>query len=349
MRDSHRKIIEAILEKAKEVSGGLDLLGIYGSAATGDMHEKSDLDVLLVPTVPEDWIRFSHTFVLDDEQVGYDIYCTNWNMLEEDAECRHANLGKLMDSEILFARDDAVRERLEDLRSKAEEILASEERFTRAEESLQSSYMPYAAAMTADTMADKRAYSAYVISLCLDAVMLYNGKYFRKGTKRTFEELQGLVLPDSFEDCVMCVVNAEDAADADRAITDLMRTVMRFFKREEKKDPPTAEDLRGTYEEMVSNWRNKMTEAAENSDVYSSFMNMAFLQFMLAGIAEDCDIPEYEVMERYSPKDLKANAEIFDGILDRYLEEYRKAGTEPKRYPDADAFVSAYLGTDRTL
>ena len=89
-----------------------------------------------------------------------------------------------------------------------------------------------------------------------------------------------------------------------------------------------------------------MTEAAENGDVYSSFMNMAFLQFMLAGISEDCNIPEYGVMESYSPIDLKANADLFDGILERYLEEYRKAGIKPKQYPDADAFVMAYLDTE---
>ena len=343
MRNSHRKIIEAVLEKAKTVPGGLDLLGIYGSAATGDMHEKSDLDLLIVPTVPEDWSKLTHTFILDDEQVGYDIYCTNWDMLEEDAECRHANLGKLMDSEILYERDDSVRERLENLRRRAKDVLASEDRFSRAEEALKRSYMPYTAAMTADNMADKRAYSAYVISLCLDAVMIYNGKYFRKGTKRTFDELQGLVLPVSFEDCIKGVINAEDVTDADGTLTNLLRTVRRFFLREEKKDPPAAEDLKGTYEEMISNWRNKMTEAAENGDVYSSFMNMAFLQFMLAGISEDCDIPKYRVMERFSPKDLKANADIFDGILDRYLEEYKKAGTEPNRYPNVDAFIRAYL------
>ena len=86
-----------------------------------------------------------------------------------------------------------------------------------------------------------------------------------------------------------------------------------------------------------------MIEAAENGDAYSSYMNMAFLQFMLAGISEGCDIPEYGVMERFSPKDLKANADIFGGILDRYLEEYRKAGTEPNRYPNVDAFIRAYL------
>jgi hypothetical protein len=51
-------------------------------------------------------------------------------------------------------------------------------------------------------------------------------------------------------------------------------------------------------------------------------------------------------MENYSPTDLKNNAEIFDEVLDRFLQEYRKAGIEPARYPDADAFVTNYLETE---
>ena len=34
------------------------------------------------------------------------------------------------------------------------------------------------------------------------------------------------------------------------------------------------------YEEMYSNWKNKMTKAAGRNDVYSSFMNLLSLQYI---------------------------------------------------------------------
>ena len=347
MKGSHEKIISAVLEKAQQrCPGCLDILGVYGSAATGDLHEGSDLDLLIVLNSEEKWPLLSQAFILDDEQVGYDIYCTTWEMLSEDAECGHAQLGKLMDSELVFVRDETAGQRLEELRKRAAAILGSDERFGKAGEALQRSFTPYAAAMTADTMAVKRTASAYVISVLLDAVMLFNGRYFRKGTKRNFEELEGLALPDHFEEDILSTVKASDMEELDRALTRLLRGAMRFLNREEARLAPTAERLRGTYEEMYSNWRNKMTEAAARSDVYSSFMNMAFLQYMLEQIAAQTDIPDYAVMEDFSPDDLRANAEIFDGVLERYLQQYRKAGTEPVRYPDADSFVIAYLGRD---
>ncbi|MBR4798157.1 MAG: nucleotidyltransferase domain-containing protein [Oscillospiraceae bacterium] len=345
LKESHRKIAEAVLEKAKSrCRGGIDLLGVYGSASTGDLHGRSDLDLLIVLADENEWPAVSEAFILDDEQVGYDIYCTTWRMLEEDAECSGANISKLMDSELLFAGSGEAAARLEALRNRAREILESDERFGKAQEALQRGFTPYALAMTADTMAKKRAYAAYVISQCMDAVMLFNGRWFRKGVKRTFEELEGLILPVSFEENIRSVIRAENGKETDDALTALLGSVMDMLRREEKRPRPSAEQLRGTYEEMYSNWRGKMREAADRGDEYVSFMSMAFMNYMLDGIAENCEIPEYDLMEDFSALDLGKNADILDEVMEKYLQEYGKAGIEPKHYSDADAFLKEYLG-----
>ena len=59
-----------------------------------------------------------------------------------------------------------------------------------------------------------------------------------------------------------------------------------YLQVPKKKECPSAENLRGTYEEMYSNWKNKMAEAAGRDDVYSSFMNLLSLQWMFYEIAE---------------------------------------------------------------
>lgn len=345
LRASHEKMIEAVLEKARRCCpDGLDLLGVYGSAATGDMHEKSDLDLLIVPSGEEAGRQLARTFILDDEQVGYDLYCTSWEAMENDAECIHSQLGKLMDSVIVFEKNGSVRDRLDALRSKASRILASDKRFRKAREASERMRLPYADALLTGTMAEKRAYAAYVISLGLDAVMLHNGRYFRRGAKRTFEELEGLSLPEGFRAAVNVIIHAGDGETFDAALTRFVRSVLSFTRTEEDRPDPDRERLRGTYEEMVSNWRNKMTEAAENQDEFSSFMNMASLQFMLAGIAGDANIPEYHVMKDFRAEDLRGNAKAFDGILEEYLLEYEKAGMKPLIYRNVDEFVRDYLG-----
>ena len=105
--------------------------------------------------------------------------------------------------------------------------------------------------------------------------MLYNGQYFRKGTKRALDELRQLKLP-------------------------------------------SAKNLFGTYEEMYSNWKNKMVEAADRGDVYSSFMNLLSLQNMFHEIAEGIAVDDLEIMDKFDSKNLEGNAEVFDKALSNY-------------------------------
>ena len=51
-----------------------------------------------------------------------------------------------------------------------------------------------------------------------------------------------------------------------------------MIHEKEKKEP--SESLTGTYEEIYSNWRNKVEEAAEQNNVFASFMNTCNLQYI---------------------------------------------------------------------
>ena len=84
-----------------------------------------------------------------------------------------------------------------------------------------------------------------------------------------------------------------------------------YLQVPKKKESSSAENLRGTYEEMYSNWKNKMAEAAGRDDVYSSFMNLLSLQYMFHGIAE-------------------------------YLAEYEKVGICPKHFENMTEFAEDY-------
>ena len=81
MKQVNHKIMNAVIEKAeKGCPDSLAFIGIYGSAATGDEYEKSDLDLLILIQDDAGW-QLGTGFILDDSKVGYDIYCTNWDGL----------------------------------------------------------------------------------------------------------------------------------------------------------------------------------------------------------------------------------------------------------------------------
>ena len=194
MDTRHQKIIDAIIQKAnRECPKSLALIGVYGSVLTGDIHPKSDLDLMIL--INDDKGKcLADTFILEDQQIGYDLYCTTWQMLEGDAECAHPYLSKLLDCSLVYVSDEKSLKRLEGLRSIAQGNLGSCIRYSKVKSALALAKTAYADCLLADSLSDVRIYAGEVIYQLLNCIMLYHGRYFRMGVKRTFEEIDQLDL-----------------------------------------------------------------------------------------------------------------------------------------------------------
>ena len=348
MNAVHQKIIDAVIQKAEKVCpDSLALIGLYGSAATGDTHEKSDLDLLILINDEHGW-QLADGLILNDTGIGYDLYCTSWEMLEDDAACNHAHLSKLFDAPLIYIKDPDAAERLQKLRKNAADLLASDARYAKAQAAFENAKKMYADCFLTDTISQIRLHAGAVIHFLLDAVMLHHGRYFQKGVKRTFEELGALSLSFDMETQIMAVIRAETADAIRSKLTKLMRSVQTALSVPNQKAAPTQSNLAGTYEEMVSNWQNKMKEAVKRDDLFSSFMNMVSFQFMLRELAQNIDINEQDIMEHFDPDHLERNAAAFDAALNRYLKEYQKAGLQPKCFANADAFMEVYLNATQS-
>ena len=343
MDNTNQKIINAIIEKASKVCpGALALIGIYGSVATGDTYEKSDLDLLILIQNDEGW-RIGSGFILEDKGVGYDLYCTNWEGLQYDAECHHAHISKLMDSHIVYVNDPEAYEKLLQLRNQAKHFLASEARFERVNALIEKAKTAYANAHLYDELGQVRLEAFGVMHYLMDAVMLFHGRYFQKGVKRTFEELAALPLDSIFAETIQNIVISKDIFE----LRKLLKTLLLYTINHTQHQKPKAEvsdALAGTYEEMYSNWRNKVEEAAKNGDTFASFANMCNFHFMMKEIAEEVDIGRFDIMGDYNPNSLADNFKAFDRYLQEYEQIYARAGISVKRFADVDAFVASYLG-----
>lgn len=352
LEERNRKIIDAVIAKAERVCpGALAMVGIYGSFMTGDIHEKSDLDLLILIN-DESGFQLSTGFIQDDLGVGHDVYCTTWERLENDAKFEHPHLSKLMDSEIVWCPDSADRERLDSLRQSVRDCMAeplSAEDFGRAAHLLAEAEQCYAKSMYADTLANVRQQTEGVLFYLTDALMLLNKRYYRRGIRRLYDELILLdKRPAQICGLMDAVVSADTAVGVKSALTSLLRETEAVFnavKKEisPKKESPSADNLAGTYEEMFSNWRNKMFLAAETGNRMMAFTTLGSLQAMLDDIAGGVEISHYDAMNGYAPDDLWKTAEFFDRTIDAYLAEYRKIGLDAKRYADIDEFVRDYL------
>lgn len=169
-----------------------------------------------------------------------------------------------------------------------------------------------------------------------------DGNYFKRGVKRTFEELSKLPVEEEFSINIRKISASKDISELRILLKSLLLYVENHIRQEKQKEDP-SEKLSGTYEEMYSNWRNKVEEAADNHDVFSSFMNMCNLHYMFSDILSEVNIGTYNIMEKYNPDCLEDNIRIYDKYLEKYEEVYKKAGITVKRFSDVDEFVADYL------
>ena len=344
MNHVNQKIINAVIEKAEKVCpDSLALIGIYGSVATGEAYEKSDLDLLILIQNDEGW-QLGTGFILDDSKVGYDIYCTNWEGLRFDAECHHAQISKLMDSEIVYVKNPEAYEELCRLREQTRRFLASEDRFQRVNELMDKAKVAYANAFLHEELGQVRVDVFGVMHYLMEAMMLFHGRYFKRGTKRILEELAALPIEASFLDGLKSVAASKDVSELRMLSKDLLMYAAGYLRQEKKKAEPSG-SLAGTYEEMYSNWRNKVAEAAETNHVFASFMNMCSLHHMLAGIASEVAIEYDNIMEAYNPDCLADNVRLFDNTLRKYEGVYQTAGIEVRRFPAVEAFAADYCSS----
>lgn len=338
----NQKIINAIIEKAESLyPDSLALIGIYGSVATGDTYEKSDLDLLIL-IEDDDGYKLATGFILEDNNVGYDIYCTKLDDLRHDAECHHAHLSKLMDSKIVYVKNQYAYNELCRLRDKVVLFLKSEERFFRVKELLDKAKISYADACLHDELGQVRMDAFHVIDCILNAVMIYHGKYFRLGVKRTFDEIANLPVSGEFSDNIRKIAASKDVSEIRDLLKELLLYAERYMHQEKPKEEP-SEALTGTYEELYSNWRNKVEQAANNNYVFSSFVNMCSFNGMLSDISSEFDIGAYNIMDEYNPEKLTDNVLIYDRYLEEYEKVCNKAEIKIKRFSDVDAFVADYL------
>lgn len=332
METRNQKIIDAIIEKAdRDCPGSLALIGIYGSFCTGDIHEKSDLDLMILIN-DEKGYCMSHCFLLEDDYVAHDLYCTTWEALEYDAAFPHPHISKLMDSKIVYCANEAYQQRLETLRTRVSTAHTAE----AAKKLLENAEKCFAKAMVASELAKVRYHAVDMILNCLDAIALLNGRYYHLGGRRVFEEIGSMEhKPDNLQALVENIAKAETADAVKTALLPLLQAVEAIF--EEPLSVP-EEIYPGTCEEMLSNWRNKMYLAAETEDVWLSLSSMASLDAMLKELGF-----HWNVLEKFQPLDLAASAKTYDDVIATYRKEYEKAGVPFQSYPDADAFVKAYL------
>lgn len=352
LKDRNDRIIAAIIKKAGMVCpDSIALIGIAGSFHSGDVHERSDLDLCIVINDEDGW-KIASCFILD--QVGHDIYCTRWNKLEAMAQYRDPYVTKLLELDIVYCADNAYLERYMALRKKVQDRLNSPfsiEDAKNVQGHLENAMKEYASVMLSDSAAECKYASAKMLVFIEYVMYLANKLYIKRGIRRIPEEIRAMkLLPENFLQNHRELINACTVQEIKSCSTRLMNMsnvfASKLISRTKGKSEITPEGIEGSYEEIVSNWCGKMHFAAQNGDVYLALMSAASCQGFYDEMAAEYDVERINLFEGLHVEDLHQAVKRFEAAMEVYLNLYKRTGMPVHFYPNIETFENMYLSSD---
>jgi len=345
----NERIVKAVIEKSKRVCpDSVALIGIYGSFSSGDIHDKSDLDLFTVINDSKGY-GISSCFILGD--VAHDIYCTTWQQVEDMAKCSTPYISRLMDLKIVYFLDDRYLQRFMELREEASERLNSplNERdlsnilthFEQAQKSL-------ADLVISEEYCVAKYESAELINSIEMIMYLINKSYVSLGSRHITEEIEKMrELPIGFLDHYRLLIEADTLSSIKKNATSLMRCTKEKIEeikhRLKNKKRLDSQALIGTYEEIYSDWRNKMKLAAKTNNKYISFMTAASCQRFYDEMREEYEGASIDLMKHFDINDLQRSARVFDEAMEEYRSLYDENNIEVKEYKTIEEFEEDYL------
>lgn len=346
------RIVDIVSEKiAEECPNSIDLFAVGGSFASGDFYKKSDLDLVLISNNNEAKC-LDKCFILKD--VGFDIYTHDFKSFEEMALYPNPFVTKLIDLKMIKTSEYGS-EHYKELQEQLAESMNNDEQI---EKNIAKHYQSMARALEtmqgSDDMGTLYRGLAGVLKYAEYIVYMRNKAYVKGGVKKIPSELASMEnLPEGFIDIHEKILNVSNVKELIEKSTELAKTIQDFLGYEvqvepiaEKAQPQKKEigpeNLVGTYEEIYSNWYNKMIHANETGNQYLSFMTMASCQEFYDEMADEFEISRVELIGKYNPNDLSENTRSFELAMAEWRKNYDKFGIKVNYFDNLDEFEKAY-------
>ena len=108
-----------------------------------------------------------------------------------------------------------------------------------------------------------------------------------------------------------------------------------------EKNKISKEDLIGSYEELYSNYYNKLLYASTTNNRFLSFRTMIDAQAFFDDFTNQFDISKFHLIEKYNPNNLKLNVKEFEKLLNNWLKMYNAFGIEVEEYNSINELYSS--------
>ncbi|MCK8058423.1 MULTISPECIES: hypothetical protein [unclassified Fusibacter] len=345
----NQKLIDAVLKKIEVACpGSVDLIGVAGSFAIGDIHEKSYLDLLIVIN-DEKAHELSSCFIVED--VGFDFYCSRWDRLESMLAYEDPFCTKLLQLDIVYQKDDVCLERYTSLRETMKKRLDatfSVEDAARVNEQVGEAKRTFADVMLSASYEAAKYKSAMMVDCVNYALYMLNKRFVKGGIRRMLEEIRSFTSrPEHYLDLVNSLAEASTLEAIQLSSQRLMKHSLDYIAAQcesvLREKTLKQSHIKGMYEEIYSNWLNKMRLAAREGDLYLSWMTAASCQDWYTDVNGRLPIQRIEIMVDFDPTDLHATLAAFEEGMAKVKANYDQLGMPIVHYSSLEDFEKGYL------
>ena len=355
LKEKNNRILSKILDKIKkEYPDKVDIVAIGGSFCSGLYHEKSDFDTVIIANDKVD--KLSRCFIMDE--IGQDIYYTFWDRFEHMAKYEDMFSTKLKELEIVYYRNEEVLKKYMQLQKQLDMNMSDEEKNkTTIDKYLDSIISKKNTINKTNNLNELYKLVGSLMNDIENTLFINNKMYLFGGTKNILTELYFMDnIPENFIDeykKVLDLNNINDIKDWTNSIVNTMliyfnkadnkEIVYEFDTNKEVKEDITRSALIGTYEELYSNYYNKLLNAAKTNNKYLSFRTMIDAQGFFDEFTCKFVLPEFSLLDKYNSSDLMANLNAFTTLLNKWKKLYEQFQIDVEEYDSIEELYSVSL------
>lgn len=345
-----QRMTNILIERVKrDFKQDIAIIGLSGSFANGDFHEHSDIDFVIINETTRG-ADIARSFILGD--IGYDFYCSSWDWrLEQQASLQTPHIASLVDMQLLYCAKPAYLERFSALRQRALDELSKPigpDCLARAKQHLEQAKLQYAETQLNDSLGAVRQASCGVLEESLYALASLNNTYYKKGIKRYAKEIRSFrYVPMQFEERYMQVVMARNPVEIREATGLLLKGLTSLLEdmllSHTVRPVPSPELLRGTYEELWSNYRHKLLNSVKDGDPAAALLAATGAQQFLDEMSRSRGTKTIDIMQYYQAEELAFFQQRFLEAMDEYLAEYHQLQIEVERYESFEQLYATFM------
>jgi hypothetical protein len=283
------------------------------------------------------------TFIIGD--MGYDLFPMSWERVEGLAALNENLAFCLADSQILYARNEADRERFEILRKILFNNLKNGDYiYEKSLERINYAMDIYKTMVFETSLGSVRKAAGAIYNYLSEALALINGTYINKDYEfaNRIEQIKSLTnIPVNFLKYYEEILRSKDIKTIFEVVHNFLEETREFFKKFKPRKilkNYNYEELASWYEECRYTFR-RISYACRNNKHVESFSWGCYLQIEFDILAEEAGLDNMDLLGSYDAEDLSDFEKRANEIEEYIVSEIKKHGVALRKYDNLEEFL----------